>query len=244
MKTAKILFVAAAILASSAASAAPRARSESSVSKWYKNRPSVDAARLNLGVHFGPNFSTASVDSSQNTLPDTSGRTRLAGGITSEINLVRWFAIQPELNFMQRGAEVTYPQQPNTRVTYSLDYLEIPLFAKARYEVIDGLRPFFMTGPSIGFVIGKSGNTVGADGREQKLPSNDINNRFQTVNFSWNFGLGTDIDLGKQWSLVLDTRYAIGMSNILTNRGQGGDRDASTSLSGFQILAGIKTSML
>ena len=211
---------------------------------WQDTRPSIDDARLNLGVHLGPTFNTATIDRSDRVAPDTGSRTRLAVGLSAEIGLARWFAIQPELNYMQRGLEIPEADGRGTTGSLGFDYLEVPVFAKARYMVGEGVRPFIMTGPSIGFLVGKSAFITDAQGRKQSVPSAELNNQYQGVNFAWNFGLGSDVDLGKQWSMVFDMRYSVGMSNILTTTGQGGDPDASLSLNGFQFFAGIKTSML
>jgi hypothetical protein len=87
-----------------------------------------------------------------------------------------------------------------TSLTASYGYLNIPVLSKYRHSS----GPFALTGPQVGFLLNASEK---ADGQ----PSVDTKMNTQSVDFSWSFGLGYEIqtiDLG------IDARYNLGLTNL------------------------------
>lgn len=108
------------------------------------------------------------------------------------------FSIQPELNFINKGISTKVGKVKNN---YSLNYLELPVLAK--YSI----GPVYLNaGPSIGFLLGQNNKSKEALGK------------LKTVDFGLQMGLGVAIPAGPG-KLVVDGRYALGLSNISDVKG-------------------------
>jgi opacity protein-like surface antigen len=176
------------------------------------------APAMHFGVHAGVNFanvtaSTAGVSASADTMMG------IQAGALAEFPLTDMFALQPELNFIQKGSKTG-------DVSTKLNYIEVPVWAKAKFNV-GGVKPFLMLGPSIGFLMSaKTGDT-------------DIKNNLKTIDFGLNFGGGAAFAVTDTMDLFLDLRYNLGLANILKTDGLPAGTDVSMKNHGFQITAGL-----
>jgi hypothetical protein len=146
-------------------------------------------------------------------------------GAVAEIRLSDNFAIQPELNFIQKGFQVeeTYSDPGVGTVTEKfeviLNYIEIPVmlkggvpFGPARFDVL--------AGPSIGYALnGKIKFTETANGMTES-DSQDIDfgeDDFARTDFSVQFGAAFSLALGESATLFADARYILGLTNLNTS---------------------------
>jgi len=197
------------------------------------NAMAADAAApaLHFGVHAGVNFANTSNSVTLNGAPagtpapavDTSSMTGIMAGALAEFPLTDMFAIQPEVNFIQKGNKTG-------DVSTKLNYIEVPVLAKAKWN-LGGIKPYVMAGPSIGFLMSaKTGDT-------------DVKSSFKTIDFGIDFGAGAAFAVTDSMDVFLDLRYALGLANVSNQTGvpvgAGITYDASVKNKGFQINAGL-----
>lgn len=139
-----------------------------------------------------------------------------------EIGLSERFAIQPEVNYVQKGGKVSPSGSDAFFLKVKMDYLEAPILAKLRLG--DGpFRGYLIAGPSFGYALnGKVtfkadgailkdkidfDNSYGLDGRKD--------NRFDISAIG---GGGIQYQIGRG-SIVLDARVALDLNDY--NRFEG-----------------------
>jgi opacity protein-like surface antigen len=101
-------------------------------------------AQTKFGVHAGINLSNETVKASGVTLSGTT-KIGLNVGVSAEFNISDGFAVQPELNFSQMGANVNDLKE-------TLNFISVPVLAKIK---LGGFGIY--VGPQIGFLL--SANT-------------------------------------------------------------------------------------
>jgi hypothetical protein len=141
----------------------------------------------------------------------TNSRLGLTFGIFGEFLKSNFFSSMLEIDFIQKGEKLTYPVATNNYSTLNL--LSLPLFEKFAYPF--GLvHPYIAAGPRIDILINKN------DGLYQGQYSN-----INPVNFGISVSAGSEIEISKKNSLILEavyspdiTTYEAQLGNILDNR--------------------------
>jgi opacity protein-like surface antigen len=183
-----------------------------------------------LGLEFGPQFATGSVGVDQGSLPDTSSRTLMNVSAFFEHALDRNFSLRPEFGFSERGFSV---HGSDGSADFGANYFELPLLVKASLP-LSGFSPYVLTGPYLGILASKSATETANDGRRTNVSLNDKVNSFE---FGWDFGLGSSIDLARGMKLDVGFRYSAGIANASAVDG------SSIKLSAFQFLTGVSASI-
>jgi hypothetical protein len=138
----------------------------------------------------------------------TDGRVGLAVGVFGSFLLSDAFAFQPELLFIQKGAD--FVAEDGTGGAFRLDYLQIPLLGRFRLSTGEAKAvPFVTVGPAIAFRIGCDGglNTPGgfvAQECEAISPSGVASTDFSLIG-----GAGVEIS-----NLILSVRYDYSFSQL------------------------------
>jgi len=159
------------------------------------------------GLTAGINFSSlggADVNGDNND-----GRVGLVVGVFGSFLLSERFAFQPELRFIQKGADFT--GTGSTVAALRLDYLQIPLIFRIRFPTGEGKTvPFLALGPSIAFKIGcDAGADLGGGFVSQGCDA-VFTNGIASTDFSGIVGAGVEI---KQ-NLVLSVRYDYSFTSL------------------------------
>lgn len=145
------------------------------------------AQHTNFGIKAGYNSSSVQISDGS----DYDSKSGIHIGGLAHIHITTHFAVQPEISFSCQGGE-----RPNTKL--KLNYVNVPVLGQ--YMISDGFR--LQTGPQIGFLVSA----------EQEVGDLeiDIDDTFNSVDFSWSFGAGYIFDSG----LGIDLRYNLGLNNI------------------------------
>ncbi len=169
---------------------------------------------VRVGIEAGMTFSNVSAPA--DVTP--SNRTGLAVGLNVEIPLGEFFALQPELLFVQRG--VNLAKVGNLSVDAKYNSLELPLLAKVRLKF--PVSPYLVAGPVAIWNISRSvvGSTSGS--------ATGINFNPKTLDFG--FAVGGGVDVGPVFASV---RYTVGISNLDEN-------SADWKSRGVHVLAGLR----
>lgn len=148
---------------------------------------SLEAQHTSFGIKAG--YNSSSVKS--NDASDYDSKSGIHIGGLAHIHISQHFAVQPELVFSGQGGE-----RGTTKL--KLNYINVPVLAQ--YMVNEGFR--LQTGPQVGFLVSakqKVGNV--------EIDMDDV---FNTVDFSWVFGAGYIFSSG----LGIDARYNLGLNDI------------------------------
>lgn len=191
----------------------------------------LKAQDIGLGVRGGVNIATAEIEMKIDDSWETDMKDYIVGvnaGLVAEIGFSDMFALQPELNFIQKGYKTTYQNGFTYDATTTLNYLEMPVLLKGRFGAGD-LKFNAVLGPSVGYAFnGKhkaNGETTDID-----FDTDNVNR----YDFSGVVGLGASYDL-TVGSIFLDGRMAWGFANVYD--GEGSD-NFNWHNRGFNIGAG------
>ncbi len=163
-------------------------------------------AQMQAGLKAGVNISNLSGDDAGS--PDS--KTGFAFGGFFMYQFSPMFAIQPEAYYTMKGATDKMDFQGTTvDLTYTLDYIEIPVLFKFLIPIQgSGVKPAIFAGPFLGI------NTTAKvkaefDGQSQEDDLTDT----KSTEFGLQFGGGIGFPVGKG-ELGVDIRYILGLSTI------------------------------
>lgn len=200
-------------------------------------------AQVSIGPRAGINLATWDVsDDVAEQIGSVGNRLSLLFGAVAEIRINDHFAVQPELDFIQKGfsSESNYTDPVLGNVSGSEDVvtnnLEIPVLVKAGGAIgpvrIDGLA-----GPSFAYSLNGKLKTKISIGGQSDSSSEDINfedDQFSRTDLGIQLGLAVGLNLGESAKLFLDGRYLLGFTNLNTS-----GEDGEVKNRGIAISAGV-----
>lgn len=167
---------------------------------------SISLPQMQIGPKAGLNLATLTGDD----VEDADSKTGFAGGLFFMYKISNMFAIQPEAYYSMKGATDKFDFEGVTiDVTYSLDYIEVPLLFKLLIPIENSsLNPAIFAGPFVGF------NTTAkvkaeAEGQSAEEDMEDV----KSTEFGLAFGGGLGFPVGTN-ELGFDVRYILGLSTI------------------------------
>ncbi len=179
------------------------------------------------GGQLGLNFSSASIT---NPTINPSGRTGLALGGFLEIGLTEMFFLQPEMMYIQRGAETIVTVGTTTTSKLMFNYLEFPMLFKVKYPDYV-LKPYAFIGPNIGILVAASFEQTQSS--STTIVERDIRSTSENFNFSLDLGIGAEYPILDQVDGQFSIKYSHGLTDVTTTS----DNWKNT---GWAILAGAK----
>jgi len=140
------------------------------------------------------------------------------------------------LYYSQKGAEGQYKETiikgayEGNAGTFKLDYIEIPVLAKYRFQMEGSLSPYLMAGPYLELNIGSE---VKASKNVAYLE--DISDEIRSSGFGVIFGAGSDLQLnGRRFNV--QARYGLGITPVFEERSDEGEKHSVISLTaGFRF---------
>jgi opacity protein-like surface antigen len=176
---------------------------------------------------------------------DSSSRLTFNSGAFYEHRFIPYFGFRVGVDFTQRGFKTSEgPLATDVNHSFSANYIEFPLLAKAQYKA-GIVTPYFATGPFLGILVGK-GRTDSANGQSVDVPLAD--GALNTVNFGWNFGGGLAFEIVRHFNIEIGARYSLGITNVQGNPnanvpGNPAVDTGSIRLSNLQFLSGMTVSI-
>jgi hypothetical protein len=177
------------------------------------------------GIKGGVSFSTVSgLGDVIGDLPqlDTSNRINWIAGVFVKVNLGSFFAFQPEVLYVRKGAKLAATGLFTEDLKVSLSYIDIPLLA--RIQTSKGTGFYLLAGPSIGMNV--AAETEDAAGETEDVKE-DVNGS------EMGLVIGAGVDLAH---FVLEGRYTQGLSNVAKNL----EDDESVTNRAVSLLFGIR----
>lgn len=188
------------------------------------------AQGVGLGFKAGLNGANVSVDPDE----DTSIRLGLIGGGVVSFGVHDAFAVQLEVLYSQKGADIDID---GVSGTFAVDYFEVPLLAKVMVPTGGNVRPVFFVGPAVAFEVSCSisGEDMGVSvDVDCDAAGFDGGLERKKTDFGIVGGAGFEVDAGPA-VVTFEGRYNFG----LTNLDDSGDPGVSIKSRTFSILAGL-----
>jgi len=160
------------------------------------------------------------------------------GGIFAEVGLLDFLSIQPEVDYTMKGVQVnanfnSVDSSGNIIATnkgtlsYSFDYVEVPLLLKAHTTLSPHLTGSLSVGPEAGFLLSADYHYAwtGANNATGDFPLNGVG-----VDWGLLFGAGLELD-----SFLLDLRYDLGLTSVFQNFPTGPENSVLSLQVGYRI---------
>jgi hypothetical protein len=168
-------------------------------------------------------------------------------GVPLEINFSRHFALQGELNFIQKGYSYKFETASGSGFlnvrdgTFLVNWLEIPILAKVKLGAGKEVKLSFFFGPSVGY--GLSGESKSTTTNQDSGITTSISSRIP-LDFNKDghsrvdvgLNLGTELDFG---AFYLDARYQLGVTNLTSQTTFFGSKQTAKSR-GFAVTVGYR----
>lgn len=180
---------------------------------------------LTAGTKAGMNIANSVGDDAA----DEESRTGLVGGGFLSINFSKWFAIQPELLFSQKGSKSTATRvfvvtdginedtvtQQGT-FTSKLNYVEIPLLLRFNYVNESDIVPSLYAGPALAFRASPSiefeGTVTDSTGTWDFVSDENAADIIESTDIGFVFGAMVGIESG-DGLVFAEVRYTRGFSS-------------------------------
>ena len=177
------------------------------------------------GIKGGMSFTTLDgLGEVLGNLPQVNVDTRInyVVGVFVKVNLGTFFAFQPEVLYVRKGAKLAVTGVFTESITYNLNYIDIPLLARVQTSRGNGF--YFLVGPSIGLNV--TAEVEAPDGETE-----DVKDGINTGDMGLVIGAGVDLA-----HVLVEGRYTQGLSNIIKDA-QG---EASVKNRAISLLFGIR----
>ncbi len=167
-------------------------------------------AQLNLDMGLKVGITRAQMDVSDldenTTVEQLQG---YMGGVFLRLTLLNLIAVQPEINYMQKGAIF---KEPNVATnTFMLNYVEVPILGKLNLFKLLGIAQTSIYG---GIAYSKLLEAKGRYETEDETTEQDLKELFNERENSYVGGLDVQLNLGAL-KLLVDGRVTLSQSNIL-----------------------------
>lgn len=166
-----------------------------------ERKDDINPYKKSFGVQAGLAIGNAQVE----PITVSSNRTGFTLGGYVEVPMLPGFLyVQPELNYLQKGAENAHF---GSLAAAKLSYVEMPLLAKVKL-MVPSVKPFFLAGPTFAYLI--SGSVDGAGASFDR-------SRFNNVDIGFLLGAGVSFQLGDNLNsseMTVSLRYTKGLNNL------------------------------
>ena len=177
--------------------------------QFATSQTNTDSAGIKFGFKGGVNFSNLYAEN----VDDNNVLTGFQAGVFAKVPISSSFAIQPELLYSTKGAELVYNNAfVNGTSTFRLNYIELPILA-----VINISENFNIhAGPYVAYLVdGKATND--SQGTLFDMENNLTNDDFNKFDAGLAVGAGFDAD-----NLGFGIRYNYGLQTVGKERSFGG----------------------
>jgi Outer membrane protein beta-barrel domain len=163
---------------------------------------------IHAGVKGGMTVANMSADPSDSELADSRSGMALGGWVGIPLGMTP-FTIQPEALFTMKGDSEA---SGGVTGTMKLDYIEIPVLAKASFLPAAAAKPSLFFGPALAYNLSAK-STMEGSGTSAEL---DVKDSMKSVDFSLVVGGGVEFPFaGGAKSLGIDLRYTHGLTNTI-----------------------------
>lgn len=167
-------------------------------------------AQIGLGIRGGVSFANAELRENINGSWNSDYKDfvpRTSVGLIGEFGITDMFAVQPEVNFIQKGYKTTVQNEITHDYKVLLNYVEVPVLFKGKFGT-EMLKLNVVLGPTFGYAF--NGKT---DHNGTKTDINFSNDQIKQYDYGVTVGLGVSVKAGPG-DIFLDGRANIGLNNL------------------------------
>lgn len=182
------------------------------------NDAASSQVRFGFGLRTGLNFATMSFDPvPYANIPSITqgGRTGFMIGAAGELEFARMFAVEMDIMYVMAGASFSGGNPAGTDDVH-LSELQIPVLFKVKF-LHGAIRPYAFAGPVLG-IVASATDIVDVPAQrvhqEVDLKNNANGIQVSSLDFALTFGGGAEYLLTSQFGVLMDVRYALGLSNL------------------------------
>jgi len=168
--------------------------------------------QIYFGIKGGVNMANLSVDPEPPV--DFETLMGIGGGVTLAFVISPGMTLDTDFLYMQKGAKYTFDLGlEDESVEYKLKYTYLVINPMFRFTVQnEGMRPFFMAGPEIGFLLDAKMESDDSE-EEGEEGAFDLKDYTKSTDFGINFGGGIEFPSGNS-TIFFEARYALGLTDI------------------------------
>ncbi|TES94535.1 MAG: PorT family protein [Candidatus Cloacimonadota bacterium] len=189
-------------------------------------------ARIPIGLGFQGGVNLANISVEYLTLSyeyDFSKRTGMMAGGFVEVEVVKFFSIQYDLLYVQKGAVWEVESVFPVTSTFKLDYFEMAFLFKAKVGQ-PMFKMYMFAGPNLGLLI-TAVQEVKVGGQSTSINIKDL---YRGVDLALDLGGGAEFAFAPKVALFVNVRYSMGLMEIYRSQYE------AWKLNGTQILGGTK----
>lgn len=188
------------------------------------------SAQGQVNVQIGARSGITSMTEIGRRVEDLNRRTGVMAGGFVVLDLPGPLALQPELLYVQKGAQWAQPvitgssgdlRTVDLTITEQFDYIELPLLAKIQIPLGDTfVLPTVFGGPVVGLNVASGRKISGGNWRTAGV-EDELQERKPEANqaeFSLVTGVGAEFLISDGPSVVLDIRYELGLTRSVDYR--------------------------
>jgi hypothetical protein len=185
----------------------------------FGHSPASAIDLVSAGIKGGYNIANQSMDPSDSELADSRGGLSLGGYVG--IPLTPSLSLQPEALFTMKGDR---EEADGVEGSFKLNYIEVPVLAKASFMPMSPAKPSIFAGPSVSYNLSAKTEATGVD-------ELDVKDQVNPFDFGLVFGGGLDFPMAGTKSFGVDVRYTMGLTNTID-----GDTGAEAKNNVFSIM--------
>ena len=183
-------------------------------------------AQFSIGVRGGIHLGDFALKNVEGFATNPESRTGPLFGVVSEIRVNDHFAIQPELNFIQKGSRQEFSLNDSlfgniqAKAEVILNYLELPVLLKVGGDLGTMLRVDALAGPAVGYGLNgkfKNVSTVNGETESEEESIDFDKDELSRTDFSIHVGGMLTLKAGERAKVFVDGRYIIGLTNLNTS---------------------------
>lgn len=170
------------------------------------------ASQLRFGIQCGANFSNLTYFPILYTHTRDEiyyGRTGIVVSVVAESELSDLFSMQSGFQYAQKGMTQVFTSQPD--VIFDGTYLELPLLLKAKFT-LPVVRPYIIAGVAVCYNV--TASLIFTDSNPNDPLIRDVRNRIRLLEMTLLGGVGVEIPLRSNLSLIVDGRYSFGVTSL------------------------------
>ncbi|MBP6874479.1 MAG: PorT family protein [Candidatus Eisenbacteria bacterium] len=190
-----------------------------------------------LGFKGGVNLANLSMDPETDPSPDMYLGLAVGGLLGFEIS--PGMTLDTDFLYIQKGAKWEGEDEGDEYKTTE-KYSYVVINPMLRFAVQNqGLRPYFMAGPEIGFLVDATAKSE-INGEDQD--DEDLKDFTKSTDFGINFGAGLEFPSGNS-AFFVEGRYAMGLTNILDDEDEDNKQEDSKQEAkhrGIYLMGGVR----
>jgi hypothetical protein len=190
---------------------------------------------------FGLNMSTVDFSEALSAGRDIKNKYGFLVGFGVECSINKFLAIQPELLFHEKGWVETYTSvNYSEKMSYRLNYIEVPLMAKLKYKnfYLHG-GPFAAFGIRGRYKYSREENGQHSAGHKLiRYGPNQFTSKYEYVDNGFDYGFQGGVGFKIFDRVYVEVRYSKSLLNIYS-KGTGYTNDNKSQNKGFQLTVGF-----